>query len=275
MKRIVIISHSNLVYWWPVWAVGFLLGILSLLSGQKLATVPDGTAVAVNAHVVGQTPDGQPLDAEGREALVLPAGKTLHHPGGDPGQGAEGPRLHMVSSKGFGVLFVTVLLFVVVVTNVPLRGLWSVLIIAVLILLAVIFAQAHWWGTILSLLGHLDVRINAGGYFFLSGLLLLLWLLAFFFFDRQVYVIISPSNIRVCTEIGGGETMYTTRGSVLEKQRSDLFRHWILGLGAGDLVLRTGGATPTQLDLPNVLFAARKLHQAQRLLKELPIVEAT
>ena len=29
---------------------------------------------------------------------------------------------------------------------------------------------------------------------------------------------------------------------MLEKRRNDFFRHWLLGLGAGDLHVKTGGA---------------------------------
>ncbi len=32
-RQVTIVSHSTLFYWWPVWAVGFLLGILSLIWG--------------------------------------------------------------------------------------------------------------------------------------------------------------------------------------------------------------------------------------------------
>ena len=43
-KEIVIVSHSNLFYWWPVWAVGFLVTILSLPSDNyRMAFVPPGT----------------------------------------------------------------------------------------------------------------------------------------------------------------------------------------------------------------------------------------
>jgi hypothetical protein len=59
---------------------------------------------------------------------------------------------------------------------------------------------------------------------------------------------------------------------ILEKKRDDLFRHWLLGLGSGDLVIRTGGANPQIYELPNVLFVGSKLAMAQRLLKERQVV---
>src|SRR5207248_2016637 len=32
-----IYSHSNLLYWWPVWAVGYLMGFLTWFDGQTVA----------------------------------------------------------------------------------------------------------------------------------------------------------------------------------------------------------------------------------------------
>ena len=56
----------------------------------------------------------------------------------------------------------------------------------------------------------------------------------FALFDRQTFMIFTPGQVRVRQEIGGEETVYDTTGITFQKQRSDLFRHWILGLGSGD-----------------------------------------
>ena len=77
----------------------------------------------------------------------------------------------------------------------------------------------------------------------------------------------------MCTEIGGGEKVYDAIGMTLEKQRSDLFRHWILGLGSGDLIVRTSGAQAHQFDLPNVLFIGKKVHQIEDMLKKQAVIE--
>src|SRR4051794_13179522 len=45
-RELRIVSHSNLFYWWPVWLVGFLLGIVSLISNYQLAAVHRGTVEA-------------------------------------------------------------------------------------------------------------------------------------------------------------------------------------------------------------------------------------
>ena len=67
-----------------------------------------------------------------------------------------------------------------------------------------------------------------------------------------------------------GSKGYNTQGMALEKHRYDLFRHWILGLGSGDLQIRTSGATREQIDVPNVLFIGSKVEAMQRLISEVP-----
>jgi hypothetical protein len=273
-KEITIVSHSTLYYWWPVWAVGFLLGILSLAMGERMVTVPNASVALYHADGSGKDAEGKDHAFKDQEVVVLPVGKQLHHRAEiEGGKGPANPKLHMWPNKGFGVLFATVLLLVIVITNVPLRGMWSVMIIVMVIMLSVIFGLAQLWGPILEHLGHLDVRINAGGYFFISGILFITWLVTFVFFDKQIYMIFTPGQLKVCTEIGGGEKVYSAIGMSLEKQRSDLFRHWILGLGSGDLIVKTTGAQAHQFDLPNVLFIGKKVHQIEDMLKKQAVIE--
>ena len=58
----------------------------------------------------------------------------------------------------------------------------------------------------------------------------------------------------------------------IQKQRSDLFRHWILGLGSGDLIVPTAGAQPHQFDMPNVLFLGRKVREIEDMLRSRQMV---
>ncbi len=169
-------------------------------------------------------------------------------------------------------VFAMVLLLVIVITNVPLRGLWSVFIIAVSLLLTIIFWQAGWWESIFRFFYWLSINMNIGGYFFISLVLFTLWLLTFLFFDQQIYMVFTPGQLRVRTEIGGGETAYDTAGMTVQKQRSDLFRHWVLGLGSGDLIVNTSGAQAQHFDLPNVLFIGRKVKRIEDMLREKPVV---
>jgi len=56
---------------------------------------------------------------------------------------------------------------------------------------------------------------------------------------------------------------------VFEKIQSDLFRHWILGLGAGDIRIITTGARREEVLLSNILFVSRRLAIMQQLVSRL------
>ncbi len=181
------------------------------------------------------------------------------------------PTIYMAKYKSLGTVFVIVLLLVIMITNVTLRGLWSVLVLVTIVMLAIIFWAAGWWETILARLGQLAIYINLGGYFTLSVILFVCWCATVFIMDRQTYMIFTPGQVRVRLEIGGGEDVYDTAGMVFYKQRSDLFRHWVLGFGSGDLVLRPAGLGHA-LELPNVLRVGRKVKQIEEMVKEKVVI---
>ncbi len=72
-REIVVISHSPIFYWWPVWFVGFLMAALTYLDGHRMAIVPAGTA-AERARTVGG-------HDEPRDVLVLPPGGDCRRTG--------------------------------------------------------------------------------------------------------------------------------------------------------------------------------------------------
>ena len=257
-REVYIVAHSMLFYWWPVWAVGLLMAGLTWLDGHRLAVVPAGTQVVEGF-------DG------GREALVLPAGAHLPR---DPATGKpREPTLHVASHSGYGVVFVVVLLVVIFITNVPIRGLWSVVAILTVVLGTIILALADWWDDILEAVGHSHVYVNAFGYLAIALPLLALWLVVVLFFDRNMYMVFAPGQLLVHQEIGSGEVTYDTVGMVVTKRRSDLFRHWLLGFGSGDLLVKTAGANAQQFEMHNVLFVESKLQLIQQLLKTREIVD--
>jgi hypothetical protein len=143
-----------------------------------------------------------------------------------------------------------------------------VMIIMLIILLSIIFGLAGWWDWILTNINLLDIRINAGGYFFLALSLFIVWLVTFLLFDRQIYIVFQPGSFKVCLEVGSGEKQYDTIGMTIEKERSDLFRHWILGLGSGDMIVRTAGADRHEFRLNNVLFIGRKLQLVEEMQRD-------
>lgn len=262
-REIIIYSHSSLFYWWPVWAVGFLMALLTFGGGHRMAVVPSGT-VADRGRIVPGHEDWGPVDV-----LILPKGKHLPiNPADDQ---VLQPRVHMVQSKNYGVLFGTVLLLIIVISNVPLRGLWSLLTLLFILLIVVILALLGVWEPILERLSLLQVHINAGGYLFISIVLLLIWAVTVFIFDHRVYVAITPGQVRVCMAVGAGRTVYDTTGMTFQKQQNDLFRHWIVGLGSGDLIIHRSN-TNQEIDMPNVLFIGAKVREIEQLIKERKVV---
>jgi hypothetical protein len=69
--------------------------------------------------------------------------------------------------------------------------------------------------------------------------------------------------------------VFDTRGMVVERHRDDLFRHWLLGFGSGDLTVRTGGSNSQQLELPNVLGIGGKLNLIHTMLQEREVVRGS
>lgn len=269
-REILVVSHCALFYWWPVWAVGFLMWIITAFTGELMVTVPTGSFATREATVKVEAKKGNaPVGEEQRDAIVLAKDHHLR-----PKQPAlpEQPHLWMSANKNLGVLFVAVLLLVIAITNIPLRGLWSVIVIVFVISIVIIFALLDWWDTILTWLGFLDIRINAAGYLVISIVLFTLWLVIMVFFDRQVYMVFTPGQLRVRQEIGDAETAFDTAGMTIQKQRSDLFRHWILGLGSGDLIVKAAGAHPQEFQMPNVLFIGRKVAEIEEMLRQKQVV---
>ena len=277
-REILIIQHSTLFYWWPVWASGFIFFLLSQFSESRIAIVPKGSEVAkiaadkdVHADLAGADEKGNSRNLKGKYVVIV-------EPDNVPGKTEEdknkalAPKLHIARSKNLGVLFCTILLLVIIITNVHLRGLWSVIVIMVIVFLSIIFAILDWWERILTGLSFLDVRINAAGYLTISLVLFVIWCLVFFLFDKQIYMVFTPGQLRVRTEIGEGETSYDTTGMTTEKLRSDLFRHWILGLGSGDLLVHTSGAQARDFAFHNVLRLGRRHREIEEMLRQRPVV---
>lgn len=176
----------------------------------------------------------------------------------------------ILASANPGIIFVMVLTLVIIFTNARLRGIYSVTAVLAMLFLTVLFAWLGWWDNIFALIPHLSVHMNMGFYLVFSSLLLIIWLLTFFVFDRLTYWRIRPGQMTEEHLIGGGEKSYDTRGMLFEKHGEDVFRHIVLGLGAGDLKISTTGAKKERLSIPNVLFVDRKVAAIQKLISVKP-----
>jgi hypothetical protein len=262
-RAVVVVSHSPLFYWWPVWAVGFLMAGLSYLYGYQVAFVPSGTVAEHGRVVEGYSGP--------RDVLIAPEGQRL--PAESESDELQQPRLRMVTSNNLGLIWALTLCLVVVITHIPLRGIWSVLVLIVLVFSTVLFAIGGLWDPILRALQVIDIHINAFGYLSISLFLFVIWLLMFLLYDRRVYMVFTRGQLRVRRTVGTGETVYDTRGMVVQKHQVDLFRHWLLGFGSGDLTVRTAGTTPQQFEMPNVLFIGHKLALINTMVQEREVVQ--
>jgi hypothetical protein len=263
-SELVIISHSPLFYWWPVWAVGFVMAALSYLQGYQAAIVPVGTVAERGVLVPGQQGP--------RDVLIAPEGHLL--PAAADADELRQPRMRMAPSNNPGMLWVLTLLGVIVVTHLQLRGVWSLVLMLVFAFGSILLAVLGLWDPILQATQVLDIHINAFGYLSISLMLFAIWLITFLFLDRLNYMIFTRNRLRVRKAIGEGEKVFDMRGMVFQRHRDDLFRHWLLGFGTADLTVFTSGANAQQIDMPNVFGVGRKLTLIHAMLQELEVTKA-
>lgn len=255
---IVVYGHSNLLYWWPVWLVSFILAGVTYLEGHQMAVVPRGTVAEHNAAIAGV--------AGARDVLVAPEGQSFRLA---PEEGKKPtPGMTVSSNNNLGVIFVATLVLVALSSTILFRGLVSLVVVIVLITLTVTFALFGWWNDILAYLGGLDIRMNAAGYLAVAVPLFLAWLAVVLLYDRQSYIVFDQGQIRYVREVGDSEMVMQSEGAIVEKKRNDVFRHWLLGFGTGDLLVRTGGPNGPTIELENVINVGRKLTVIDRMIKE-------
>src|SRR6476620_81868 len=137
------------------------MAFLTYQGGHLMALVPTGTVAERALLVEGY--DGR------RDVLVAPPDKAL--PADGEGGGPAQPVLRMAESAGPGAVVATVLLLVVLITNVRVRGVWPLVVLLAALFLSVVVALAGWWDPVLRLVGAADVHINALGYLCVSATL--------------------------------------------------------------------------------------------------------
>jgi hypothetical protein len=253
-----VISHTGLIYFWPLWLTGFVLAGLTYAEDTRLAVVPARTTVTeVEPDKVYQlrVPQPSPSLADAANA------KT----------GQEAFPVRMARSKDYGVVYVVVLLMVIYGVTVPLRGLASVIEILAILLVTVFFASQGWWTVIFDYLGGLHIQISLAGYLVPSIVLLILWLGTVFLYDPLRYMRFTPGQCVLHKEVGDLREVFDTTQVEAEKRRTDLFRHWVLGFGAGDLVIKIPSQS-LQIELPNVLFVGKRVTEIANLMKTKPVL---
>jgi len=270
-------SHSPLFYWWPVWLFGFIFALVTLIDGDRMAVVP-GESLLVKEKVEGgkvretiyapandQDLMGKiapPATPQDKERL---ASKNANF---QPAADAYEIRPRVSGRSWMGPTYMIILFLVIVITSVPLRGLWSLVVLIGLVVLALVISLFKWWDPIFESLYGLHIFINLAGYLLLSTALFVAWGVATFIFDRRSYIIFTPGQIRVCEEIGSRERTYDTTGMTIEKHRDDWFRHIFLGFGSGDLSVRTAGADRNEILMPNIALIGFKIDPIQQLIRQ-------
>ncbi len=266
-NQIKLISHSNLFYWWPIWVLAFFMAAWTYFENSRLAIVPAEASLTPIGDRTGKYNleyKANDKDPNTNESIFVNA--PLEQAAKRSESKLEPFKARISAHSWLGSLFVIVLLLVIIITNVPLRGLWSFLVLMGILLIAVLVTLFKAWDQIFETIGDLRIHINMAGYLFLGVAVFILWALATWVFDRRAYVIFTPGQIRVCEHIGDAEQTYPTVGMSLEKQRDDLFRHYILGFGSGDLILRLANGDK-EIRLPNVLGIGWQLRTVQDMLR--------
>jgi len=239
-REVRVYSHSFLMYWWPVWVVGALLALLTYMEGVpvtfsgKAAILPDKAAALVGNK------EAAPSDPRTVTVLIHP-------------------------SQNLGVLFTFTFLLVIVMTNIEVRGMASLAVVISAITLVLLFAYLDWWGYILDAFGKLAIYMNLGFYLFTAVAMFIVWVLSTFFVDHFEYWSFQPGQMIHNRWMGGGAQTFDTRGMSVTKERSDLFRHWVLGLGSGDLHVAATGAKAAEYTIVNVPFVGSKLAAIEKL----------
>ena len=257
INEVKLISHSSLFYWWPVWLLAFFMAIWTFFENNRLAVVPPNCTVV--------------LEAAGEYKLKFPGRSTRSLDDAARVATSDEPAFptRISETPWLGALFVIGLIITILITNVPLRGLWSFLMIIMIIVVALTISLLGAWDEIFKQLGNLHIYINMAGYLFIGTAVFIMWALATLIFDRRSYIIFTPGQIRYCEHIGDSVHAYSTVGVSMEKQRDDLFRHYILGFGSGDLIVRVGaGADRREIRLPNVLFIGWRLKYVEDMLRQ-------
>ena len=272
--EIKLISHSNLFYWWPVWALAFFMAAWTYFENNRLAIVPPHgsiTSTGTGKYQIEYSPNTKDPNTNEEKfvnaTLDDAAKRTEAGRRTDPPKLLEPFKARISANAAFGSFFVVVLILTIIITNVPLRGLWSFIVIMLAFLVAVIISLLNLWDKIFETVGDLHIHINMAGYLTIGVAVFVLWALATWIFDRRAYVIFTPGQVKVCEHIGDSVQVYPTMGISMEKQRDDLFRHYILGFGSGDLILKLGGGEKREIRLPNVLGIGWRLKTVEDMLR--------
>ncbi|RTL68171.1 MAG: hypothetical protein EKK41_16140 [Hyphomicrobiales bacterium] len=173
-------------------------------------------------------------------------------------------------SSALGWSFLLVLLLVVFFTNVRARGVYSLMLLALVALIAILVRNAPGYGALTEVLSLLRIHLNLAFYIIASSLFLVLWLVGIFLIDHMSWVKFSTGQVAEEHLLGQAVAhVFPSEGLIVRRLPDDLFRHKILGLrwlgaGTGDFLIRP--AHGESLELHNVWRANAKQAVIERLI---------
>jgi hypothetical protein len=223
-ERLVVYQHSDLFYWWVVWAYGLVCAALTWLRGTPVAL------------------------AQGHKAVLIYPGAWM------------------------GISFVMLILFVLVFTNARARGVKSLVLFLVLIVIGLVIQLTAGWTEILQVFPLLLVHMNLAFYLLFSGVLLAAWLFVIFGTDHAVRWEFGPNSIAKKYWFTDAAESYTSPQVETSRQSDDIFVHrllglWFIGAGTGDIEIRfsTSGSGQKVFFLKNVWRAGHVEKEINRL----------
>jgi hypothetical protein len=222
--KLIVHQHSDLLYWWVVWAYGLVCAAITWVRGTPVTL------------------------AEGHKPVLIYPGAWL------------------------GISFVALVLFVLVFTNARARGVKSLVLFLLLIVVGLVVQMTAGWTEILQVFPLLLVHMNLAFYLLFSGVLFAAWLLVVMGTDRSVYWEFGPNSIAKKYWFTDAAESYTSPQVETSRQSDDIFVHrllglWFLGFGTGDIEVRfsTAGSGQKVYFLKNVWRAGHVEKEINRL----------
>ena len=175
-REIKLVSHSPIFYWWPIWLLGYVMAFVTLFEGHRLAVVPNGAELR-SLKGDEKTDRFELSIPKGSETKSLVrAEKVTENPNGEAVF-----RTRMSEKAWMGPLYCVILILTILITNIPLRGLWSFLVLMMLLILALVITLVpNGWENLLGAFGNLHIFINMAGYLFIATTVLILWVVSVF-----------------------------------------------------------------------------------------------
>jgi hypothetical protein len=177
----------------------------------------------------------------------------------------DGREAQFLASSVPSFIFIILLIVTLYISSVRLKGIRSAILIACIAVLLIILGLVGVIDDIAIAVPNAATWISGGAYLWIGGAVFALWSFQTLLIDKLIYYRVTPGQITVVKVIGGAERTYDARGLAIDHAADDFLRHYIFGLGAGDVTLKTSGADPQVFIINNVVGVKGKIKRLQLL----------